>query len=63
MKNGYPPINIKFEDKERYYKGFEDYHKTGKATLMIELVKDRVIQELENYLNIVETTQTMFTKL
>lgn len=52
MRNGYPPINIKFEDRERYYKAFEDYHKTGEGTLMTELVKDRVTDELECYLNI-----------
>ncbi len=54
MRNGYPPINIKFEDRERYYKAFEDYHKTGETTLMTELVKDRVTVELEGYLNVIQ---------
>lgn len=54
MRNGYPPINIKFEDRERYYKAFEDYHKTNKNTLMLEIIMDRVLEELENYLNIID---------
>lgn len=53
MRNGYPPINIKFEDRERYYKCFESYHKTGEPTEMVKLVQDRVLDELKNYLNIV----------
>ncbi len=53
LRNCYPPINIKFEDRERYYKAFEDYHKAGTSKLMVELVAERVTDELTNYLNIV----------
>ncbi len=59
MRNGYPPINIKFENRERYYKAFEDYRKTGKATLMTELIHDSVTEELESYLTIVKIKDTI----
>ncbi len=53
MKDGYPPINIKFEDREQYYNAFNDYHKTGTPDKMIELVKMRVESSLQNYLKII----------
>jgi len=29
MKEGYPPINIKFSDRKRYYDCFTSYHSNG----------------------------------
>lgn len=51
MQNGYPPINIKFEDRKRYYDCFEDYYKTAKPDAMFNLVADLVIESMELYLS------------
>lgn len=52
MQNGYPPINIKFEDRQKYYQCFEDYYITNKPNSMANLVADLLIERLEQYINI-----------
>lgn len=55
MKNGIPPINIKFADRLKYYDCFKDYHsENGSADEMIKLIGGYVIEVIENYLNIVK---------
>jgi len=38
MQAGYPPINVKFADRKRYYEAFEDYAATGSPKAMAGLV-------------------------
>ena len=54
MQNGYPPINIKFTDRKKYYDCFEKYHKTNNPKAMIELVKSLVEEQLKQYLKILD---------
>lgn len=54
MKAGYPPIDIKFTDRLRYYQAFEDYHRTGKVRAMEELFTAYLHQEIDRYLDIVK---------
>lgn len=55
MKNGIPPIIIKFEDRSKYYNCFSAYHKSdGAPNEMIELISGYVFESLEKYLNIVK---------
>lgn len=52
MQKGYPPINIKFEDRAKYYQCFEDYYQTNKPNAMANLVADLLIERLEQYIKI-----------
>lgn len=50
MKKGFIPINIKFEDRERYYKAFYEYNTTGSIDFMTSLVTDRIVSSMEDYI-------------
>ncbi|MDD4729840.1 MAG: Fic family protein, partial [Dysgonamonadaceae bacterium] len=52
MQQGYPPINIKFQDRKKYYSCFEDYHKSNNATSMIKLVSKLLEEEMKKYLKL-----------
>lgn len=53
MKEGYPPINIKFKDRRRYYDCFKDYHlNNGDSYMLTEMIKEYVQEELERYISI-----------
>lgn len=54
MSNGYPPINIKFADRMKYYACFEDYYKTNKPNAMFNLLADLLIERLEEYIKILK---------
>lgn len=56
MKEGYPPINIKFGDRKRYYDCFTSYHEKGNdPTEMVSLVSQYLEEELSRYVEIVRT--------
>lgn len=50
MKAGYPPINVKFTDRRKYYNCFDDYYKEGNATPLFQLIADYVEERLREYL-------------
>ena len=50
MKAGYPPIDIKFTDRMRYYQAFDDYHEKGTIDSMEELFAGYVNARLDDYL-------------
>ncbi len=52
MQQGYPPINIKFADRKRYYACFDHYYKQGKAAPMVEMTATYLQEQLERYLSI-----------
>ena len=54
MKEGYPPINIKFSDRKRYYDCFTSYHSNGEdPSKMVSLVREYLEEELLKYVEIV----------
>lgn len=53
MQNGYPPINVKFADRKRYYEAFDAYYRDGDAGAMVEMVAEYVEERLRQYLNYV----------
>jgi Fic family protein len=56
MKEGYPPINIKFADRRRYYDCFTSFHSNDNDPKdMISLVTQYLEEELERYIGIVRT--------
>lgn len=40
MKHGYPPVNVKFADRRRYYDAFTSYHRDSDDSPMLRLVAD-----------------------
>lgn len=51
MKAGYPPIDIKFADRIRYYDAFESYHVQGNRKPMEQLFAQYLNQQLCKYLD------------
>lgn len=59
MKEGYPPINIKFKDRRKYYDCFSDYHlKNGNSNMLINMVTKYVEEELEKYNSVLEVANS-----
>ena len=54
MKAGYPPIDIKFADRMRYYSAFDGYHVSGKPTEMAQLFAEYLNVRLDEYLKVLE---------
>lgn len=46
MKHGYPPVNVKFADRRRYYDAFTAYHRDGDDGPMVRLVADYLLARL-----------------
>jgi len=58
MKNGYPPINIKFTDKQKYYDCFNHYREIDNTgSKMIALVLEYATYELKWYISIAEQSE------
>ena len=49
MQNNYPPINVKFTDRKRYYEAFDSYYRDNNAGNMIELIAGYVNERLDQY--------------
>ncbi len=54
IRNGYPPINVKFTDRKRYYDAFDAYYRDNDASKMIALIAEYVNEKLGEYLAILE---------
>ena len=52
IKCGYPPINVKFADRKRYYDAFDAYYKDGNACKMIDMIAEYVNERLGEYLDV-----------
>lgn len=56
IKNGYLPINIKYNDMEKYFKSFNHYRKDESKDFskMVELVANYQLEELDKYISIIK---------
>ena len=54
IRNGYPPINVKFTDRKRYYDAFDAYYRDNNPNPMTELIAEYVTTRLDEYLEILE---------
>lgn len=54
IRNGYPPIKVRFTDRKRYYEAFDDYFRDNDASKMITLIAEYVNERLDEYLAILE---------
>lgn len=52
MQEGYPPIDVKFADRKRYYSCFESYYKKNNAKPMVEMIVEYLEERLNRYLDI-----------
>ena len=52
MKNGYPPIDIKYADRKAYYDAFDAYHEKKDLSAMENLFAEYVLERIEKYLKI-----------
>ena len=53
IRCGYPPINVKFADRKKYYDAFDSYYRDDDATAMTDLIAGYVNDELDRYLRVV----------
>lgn len=49
MQEGYPPINIKYSDRKRYYEAFDAYYRDGNISIMLSIVLDEISFRLMKY--------------
>lgn len=54
IRNGYPPINVKFTDRKRYYDAFDAFYKDNDATPMTELIAEYVNLRFSDYFKVLE---------
>ena len=54
MKNGYPPISVKFTDRKKYYECFHEYIENSDASKMILMISEYIEEELDRYLSILK---------
>jgi Fic family protein len=55
LKQGFPPINIKFADRKKYYQCFNEFNETKNPKMMVQLVADYVEKELDRYIEILKS--------
>ena len=54
MKEGFPPIDIKFKDRIAYYNAFDEYHVKKDLSAMENLFANYIIERLDYYLTILK---------
>lgn len=55
MKEGYPPINIKFKDRKRYYDCFTDFDlNNSNPQMLTKMIEEYVEEELKRYISVLE---------
>ena len=54
MKAGFPPIDIKFTDRLKYYNAFDEYHVKNSISAMADMFARYINQRLDMYLSILD---------
>jgi len=54
MQAGYPPIDVKFTDRKRYYAGFDSYYRDNDASPMVKMVAEYTQERLLQMLQILQ---------
>ncbi len=54
MKAGYPPIDIKFSDRLKYYEAFDEYHMKHNISAMADMFARYLNNRLDLYLSILD---------
>jgi excisionase family DNA binding protein len=54
MQAGYPPINVEFSDRRKYYGCFDSYYRDHDASPMVNMVGEYVKERLTQYLSLLQ---------
>lgn len=54
IKCGFPPINVKFTDRKRYYDAFDAFYRDNNPNKMIDMIAEYVNERLSEYLAVLE---------
>ncbi len=54
MQAGYPPIDVKFADRRKYYACFDSYYRDNDAAPMVNMVGEYVKERLSQYLRLLQ---------
>jgi excisionase family DNA binding protein len=52
MQAGYPPIDVKFSDRRKYYACFDSYYRDNDASPLVNMVGEYVKERLSQYLSL-----------
>lgn len=52
IHNGYPPINVKFSDRKRYYDAFDAFYRNNNSKPMINIIAEYVDKRLDEYFEV-----------
>ena len=52
MQAGYPPIDVKFSDRRKYYDCFDSYYRNNDASTMVNMVGEYIKERLSQYLRL-----------
>jgi hypothetical protein len=55
MQVGYPPVNVKFADRKRYYACFDSYYQDNDASPLVEMVAGYVKGQFSQMLQILQS--------
>lgn len=50
MQAGYPPINVKYSDRKRYYEAFDAYYRDNDESFFVCLIVELLKEQLSRYL-------------
>ncbi len=54
IRNGFPPINVKFTDRKRYYDAFDVFYRDGDAEPMITLIAEYIDKRFDDYFEVLD---------
>ena len=49
MQAGYPPVNVKYSDRKRYYEAFDSYYRDSDKSIFIYLIGELLKEQLSIY--------------
>ena len=52
IRNGYPPINVKFSHRKRYYDAFDAFYRDNNSKPMIDIIAEYVDKCLDEYFEV-----------
>ena len=52
MQAGYPPIDVKFADRRKYYSCFDSYYRDDDSSPMVNMVGEYVKEKLSQYISL-----------
>lgn len=52
IRNGYPPINVKFRDRKRYYDAFDAFYRNNNSKPMIDIIAEYVDKRIDEYFEV-----------